>query len=262
MTRRATTPAPSYDKHDLYEHAVQSPAQTALFLHAAHAGNPETLCDDFCGAGAVARAFVRAFPAATALAVDNDPDALAALKARCDDDLAQRVTPRKANVLTTNARADVITALNFPLGYFHSRPDLLKYLKNARARLETQGILVVDTYGGPTAFQTGRYEVKLDNGVRYTWEQRDANPLTARVLNAMHFDIPGGKPLRDAFVYDWRLWSVPELRDALHEAGFSHTDVYLSLGSALDAKGRLMIHPAEEPEQLDEDFVAYLVARR
>ncbi len=262
MTRRAPTRAISTDKHDLYEHAVQSPAQTALFLHAAHANEPTTLCDDFCGAGAVARAFTTAYPDATAIAIDNDPDALAALKARCDDDLAQRITTRKANVVTTNAQADIIAALNFPVGYFHTRPDLLKYLKNARARLNPKGILVIDTYGGPTSFQTGRYEVKLDNGVRYTWEQRDANPLTGRVLNAMHFDIPGAKPLRDAFLYDWRLWSVPELRDALDEAGFTHTDVYLSLGSALDSQGRLIIHPSEEPEHLDEDYVAYLVARR
>lgn len=260
----ATAPSPSkrLDKHDLYELAVQSPTQTALFLHAAHAGYPEVICDDFCGAGAVARAFVSAFPSATAIAIDHDPEALAALKARCDEELAGRITARKANVLTTRASADIIAALNFPVGYFHDRSSLLTYFRRCRARLKPRGILVIDTYGGPSAFQTGRYDVRLDNGVRYTWEQREANPLTARVLNAMHFEIPRQAALRNAFVYDWRLWSVPELRDALNEAGFTRSDVFLSMGSSIDAQGRLRIAPAQAPESLDDDYVAYLVARR
>lgn len=254
-------PAPP-DKHDLYEHAVQSPAQTALFLHTVHAKKPRTLCDDFCGAGAIARAFLHTFPDAKATAIDKDAAPLRALRERADESIAPRLTIRKANVLATRARADVIAALNFPLGYFHDRTNLLKYLRAARARLNPAGVLVADTYGGPSAFQTGRYDVKLDNAVRYTWEQREANPLTGRVLNAMHFDVPSSGPMRDAFVYDWRLWSVPELRDAMTEAGFKSVDAYLSLGSAIDAHGRLLVQPADAPDELDEDYVAYLVARR
>ena len=32
--------------------------------------------------------------------------------------------------------------------------------------------------------------------------------------------------MKNAFVYDWRLWSIPETRDAMKEAGFSDTAVY------------------------------------
>jgi hypothetical protein len=32
--------------------------------------------------------------------------------------------------------------------------------------------------------------------------------------------------MRRAFSYDWRLWSIPELRDLLAEIGFSETEVY------------------------------------
>lgn len=31
--------------------------------------------------------------------------------------------------------------------------------------------------------------------------------------------------IEDAFVYRWRLWSVPELREAMLEAGFASTEV-------------------------------------
>ncbi len=32
-------------------------------------------------------------------------------------------------------------------------------------------------------------------------------------------------PLRRAFTYDWRLWSLPELREVLAEAGFERIEV-------------------------------------
>jgi hypothetical protein len=32
--------------------------------------------------------------------------------------------------------------------------------------------------------------------------------------------------MRNAFTYDWRIWSIPELRDLLIEAGFTETAVY------------------------------------
>ena len=32
--------------------------------------------------------------------------------------------------------------------------------------------------------------------------------------------------MKDAFVYDWRLYSIPEVRDALLEAGFSDVSVF------------------------------------
>jgi hypothetical protein len=32
--------------------------------------------------------------------------------------------------------------------------------------------------------------------------------------------------MKDAFTYDWRLWTIPELRDAMLEAGFSDVAVF------------------------------------
>jgi len=61
------------------------------------------------------------------------------------------------------------------------------------------------------------------------WEQREFDPCTARAVNAMHFRVERDgeivQSLEDAFVYSWRLWSVPELRDAMTEAGFTATEV-------------------------------------
>jgi hypothetical protein len=32
--------------------------------------------------------------------------------------------------------------------------------------------------------------------------------------------------MQDAFTYDWRIWSIPEVRDALMEVGFQDVRVY------------------------------------
>jgi len=66
--------------------------------------------------------------------------------------------------------------------------------------------------------------------VHYTWEQREADALTAMVTAAIHFRVVADgeviAELPDAFVYRWRLWSIPELREAMLESGFASTEVH------------------------------------
>jgi hypothetical protein len=77
--------------------------------------------------------------------------------------------------------------------------------------------------------------------VRSTWEQRKADPVTARVQNVLSFrvdrdgDVVCEAP--QAFVYDWRVWSLPELADAARAAGFASSAVYAHLAN--DAEGRM-----------------------
>lgn len=251
------------DRYDLYELAATDPRRTIPFLLAVHAGAPTSLREDFCGSGALARAWASSDPSRTSLAVDLDPEALEALRARLTHDARARVTLRCADVMATTDQADLIAALNFPIGYFHSRSALLAYLRHAHACLRPSGVLVFDTYLGRDAFTPSEVDQDLPGGMVYTWEQREADPLTGRVLNAMHFAPKGrrGPSIRDAFTYDWRLWSVPELRDALEEAGFGAVRVYARLGDAIDSQGRVLLRPAE-PDDLDDNDVVYLAARR
>jgi hypothetical protein len=50
-----------------------------------------------------------------------------------------------------------------------------------------------------------------------------------RVVNSLHFRVERDGEIVaahfDAFVYTWRMWSVPELRDAMLEAGFATTRI-------------------------------------
>ena len=185
---------PPLDRLSLYELAVTDAPRLARFVHAAHGRSPLTLREDFSGSGALARAWPALVPGGAALAVDLDPDPLRRAK-------APGVRTLRADVLDCPAKADVIAATNFPLGYFHTRPALLAYLKHARRCLNPKGILLADLYGGRDALTPLKIRRKLrapsGERVEYTWEQREADPSTNLVLDTLSFKItarPGAKP--------------------------------------------------------------------
>lgn len=250
---------------DLYELCVQSPKQVVDLLRAIHGNEPKLLGEDFAGSGAVSRAWVGQSDAHRASCVDRDAEALS----RCDG--AARIQTRVGDVMEEHALADAIWVGNFSIGYLHDRPSLLAYLEHVRSRLRSGGVFVCDTYGGETAYTIGEVHRfhplpalrSPDNKggwrVRYTWEQREADPLTGMVTNALHFRIERAgfidAELIDAFIYRWRLWSIPELRDAMVEAGFASTNVYGQLPDALDGDGRPYIRPTENPGDVEDSFI-------
>ncbi len=258
MTAGART---AMDAFDLYERAATDGSRSVEFLLAVHGGAASILAEDFCGSGALSRAWAEGSADRRVIAADADPAALDALRARLAPEAAQRVALRCADVRAVTDPADIIAAFNFPIGYWHARADLVAYFRHARSRLRGGGCLVVDIYGGATAFQPGEYEQALPGGIVYIWEQAEADALTGRVRNAMHFTLPGGRELRNAFEYDWRLWSIAEVREAMAEAGFARSEVYGSLGDAIDGAGRLRVRPLEHGDELDEDYVVYIAGR-
>lgn len=253
------------DRYDLYELAVTDPPGLTRFLDAVHGRAPRILREDFSGSAALARHWAGLSPKHSAIAVDRDAEALARA-AR-----TPRLTTRRADVLRARDRADIIACTNFPIGYWHTRADLIKYLKHARARLRPRGVFIADTYGGADAFTPGKTTTRLrgpgDERIEYTWEQREADPITGRVVDALHFRIRArGRAratiLRDAFVYDWRLWSIPELTDAYREAGFRKVEVYNTLGDAIDQDGRLYVRAIGPGDDLGPSWVVYVVGRK
>ncbi len=258
-------PRESADIFDLYERAAQSPGMQARFIRALHggrAGETVTLAEDFCGTGAVSRAWVALDPAHRAVCADHDPEPIARLRDRAADDV--RIVILRRDVLDVDEPAGVIAVLNFSICEIHTRQALVRYLAHARGRLVDEagapGALVLDIYGGIDAMCAGESEIEIRGEVRYVWEQREADPLTGMVVNAMHFHPRGTAPIRDAFVYRWRLWSVPELRDALAEAGFARVAVYDRLGDAIDSDGAVYAMPIDDPADMDENYVVYLAA--
>ena len=250
-----------HDPLDLYEHAVQSPAHLAPFLVALHGAGPTRLREDFGGTGALARAFVHAAPGRVALVVDLDPAPLA----RCAGHPDLRTLVADATALDDADPADIVFVGNFSLGYVECRRRLARYLEASRRRLAPGGLFACDMYGGPGAWRLGGLarRVPLPDGstLHYWWEHQAADPLTGIVVNAISFRIETAgeivEELPRAFVYRWRLRSLPELRDLLLDAGFESIEVRLH--ADLDRQGRPT--PVATPDELAADWTALITAR-
>ena len=231
----------TYNKHDLYELCVQSPKDLVPLLRAVHGSEPVTLGEDFSGTAALSHLWVER-EECKAIAVDFDQESLSKRGNH------ERITKHECDVRDVETSCDVLFVGNFSIGYLHTRDELVEYLKHVKSRLETGGVFICDTYGGDTAYTLGgvhrAHPMPGGKLCRYTWEQHEADPTTGMVTNLIHFRVERAGviefELEDAFVYQWRLWSIPELRDAMADAGFSESLVYTKLADALDADGTRM----------------------
>jgi SAM-dependent methyltransferase len=199
------------------------------------------LREDFCGTAALACAWVRRGPDHLAWGVDRDREPLAWCRAKRLPWLrrgAERVTLENRDVRARRAtKVDVVVAFNFSYWVFHERRDLVGYFRSVRRSLRPHGMLFVNAFGGAESMRTltERSRIAAGNGpdgephpaFTYEWEQARFNPIDHRILCHIHFRLANGTRLRRAFTYDWRVWSVPEIRDAMRDAGFRASHVYV-----------------------------------
>ncbi len=276
---RRVGPGPELSPLHLYELCVQNTRVLAPLLRAIHGGTPRILHEDFCGSAALSRAWVSGSPGGRALATDRDPLPLAHAR-RAPGGRARALRLRRADVLAAppaprpHTPADVIFVGNFSIGEIHARAGLVGYLRACRARLArvpVPGVFVCDTYGGTSAWRTGGVQrlhpVPGDTRtrIRYTWQQRAANPLTGVVENALHFRVERAGVVvaehTDAFVYRWRLWTLAELRDAMLEAGFRTVQVYGQVPDAADGDGNAYALPITDAADLGDNWIVCVAAR-
>ena len=261
------------DAFACYELCVQGPGHVVNLLRGAHGAGPLALREDFCGTAAVARRWVRD-AGASALAIDIDAGAAARARdeaARAGVDKLVRVV--RADCLGPEAPeegADVVFAGNFSIGYIYERGALVEYLKASRERLrhgprarEARGIFACDLYGGASALVRGGVERRHAGpegvSVRYTWAHEEADARTGMVVNSISFRVErGGEVVEEwprAFVYRWRLWGLPELGDALREAGYGKVELYREAGE------HGTVEPVPAGAELGADWTVLVVAR-
>ncbi|MBK9470857.1 MAG: class I SAM-dependent methyltransferase [bacterium] len=255
------------DKHWLYQNSVQNPSVEVPFIDRVFANEfgrkPSVLREDFCGTALLCSWWVKARATNRAIGVDFDGPTLewgrvnnlAPLGAK-----AERVTLIQDDVRSVRApKADVLMASNFSWWGFKTRDELAVYLRNCRASLKPEGILVMDCYGGPEA-QVVQEEQRDQDGFTYVWDQDHFNPVTGEVRCLIHFDFPTGPRMTRAFTYDWRLWHVPETCDLLRECGFSRVMVYWE---GTDRKGEPNgVFRVSTKGDLAPAWIAYMVAVR
>jgi SAM-dependent methyltransferase len=179
----------------------------------------------------------------------------------------QRLSPEQrtrlqvvqANVLEVETPpADIVVAFNFSYWTFKTREELKRYFLQARKGLRKDGIFCLDIYGGPEAHEEREESTEFDD-FTYVWDQSRVDPITGRTLCYIHFRFPDKSRIDKAFTYDWRLWSIPEVRELLAEAGFSSSTVYWQ-GTDEDGDADDVFEPAEEGDA-DLAWIAYIVAQ-
>jgi SAM-dependent methyltransferase len=230
-----TTEQPKFDKYEYYRTSVQGPSGLVATLdefysEARGGAKPRTLREDFCGTFDNCCAWVRRGPERRAVGVDFDSEPLVygcthyRPKLRLLEQLRVRVI--QDNVLARSLpNADMIVALNLSYFVFKTRVELLDYFRNCMRTLEPDGMLVLDCLGGPAHHKPHEQSDQRD-GFTYFFEQEGFDPATHEALFHIHFQRDGERKRRRVFTYDWRIWTVPELRDALLEAGFAAVRTY------------------------------------
>lgn len=253
-------------KYDWYERAVQNPESEVDFMRdwykKFHGRYPIWLREDFCGTGAISCEWVSRGSKFYAFGVDLDPEPIKMGKKRHWGKLAPKVRARmeyvEGNVLDKHSqRPDVVCAFNFSYFIFKTRPQLLKYFKAVRQSLGKQGVFFIDLFGGPESQKVLEENRKVKN-ITYYWDCQSFNPITAECTFAIHFREGKGKKHLNVFTYDWRLWTLPELRDMLAEAGFSKCIAFME-GDDDEGGGDGVYAPAEVVENCDA-WVAYVAA--
>jgi hypothetical protein len=221
------------DRHDLYERAVQDPAGDAAFLQRVYRrlrGRPALgLREDFCGTAVISLAWIHGRRDRWAVGIDLDGDTLAWSRehrvAKAPLHEARRLRLFQANVLAgVGPKADVACALNFSYCTFQTRELLRAYFAATRRRLAADGLFFLDVLGGRDAMIRDETSTGLGE-FTYRWEQASFDPLTHHIVCHIHFDFPDGSSIPRAFTYDWRLWTVPELKEILLEAGYTRVHV-------------------------------------
>ncbi|GLT63859.1 hypothetical protein SLA2020_363910 [Shorea laevis] len=140
--------------------------------------------------------------------------------ASADDERIKRISSLPAR--------DIVCAFNYSCCCLHKRAELVQYFKHVLDVLSKKGgIFVMDLYGGTSSECKLRLQRRFPN-FTYVWEQAEFDIVQRMTRISLHFHLQKQqKKLRHAFSYSWRLWSLPEIRDCLEEAGFKSVHFWI-----------------------------------
>ncbi len=271
--------AETADHHLLYQASVQSPDVEIAFFENCYrslrGAEPQLLREDFCGTALLASEWVKSDAQRRAIGVDLCGETLEwGWRHNIEpagEEVATRIQLLQQNVLeVATDNADIICAFNFSYMIFKQRATLLEYFRQAHASLDENGLFFLDLLGGTETMDVAdefRDIEEDDLDFMYHWDQQSFNPINHDIECAIHFEFPDGSELQNAFVYNWRLWTLPELKDLLLEAGFRHVRFYWEEfeddgdpdNEYLEGTGEYM--EVEEVEQ-QESWLCYILAEK
>ena len=265
--------AETADRHLCYEQSVQCAEAEIDFVtttfKALRNREVRELREDFCGTATVCCDFVARHADNRAYGVDLDTDVLNWGREHrvnaLTSEQALRVSLIEDNVLTAKTpKVDALLAMNFSYWLFKEREDLVNYFKIARESLKDDGIMFLDAFGGYESFQELEEEREIDDddaGFAYVWDQASFNPINNNMICHISFHFNDGSVMKNAFTYDWRMYTLPEIRDILKDAGFQKSTIYWEGWDEDEEEGNGVYEPAEQGEA-DPGWVVYITAEK
>jgi SAM-dependent methyltransferase len=262
------TMAEQADRHELYEASVQNVEEECRFItdtfKTLRGREPLSLREDFCGTASAACQWVTLGTDRTAIGVDFDNEVLEWGRknraSRLTPDQQSRLELIESDVLeVTTAQVDAVGAMNFSYWIFQTRPQMIQYFSRIREALKDDGVFFLDAFGGYESMEEMKEKTKYEN-FTYVWDQARYSPVTGEMECHIHFKFPDKSKLKRAFSYTWRLWTLPEIKELLLEAGFKNPTVYWE-GTDKDGEGDGVFTPDERGEA-DAGWIAYIVAEK
>lgn len=270
LTKNGTglTMAEQADRHELYEESVQNVEEECRFItntfETLRGRTPLTFREDFCGTASAACHWTTLSDAHSSIGVDIDQEVLEWGRAnrvgRLNPEGQSRVQLIQSDVMEVETpKVDAVGAFNFSYWIFQTRPLILQYFRAIRETLADDGIFFLDAFGGYEAMEEMKEKTKYDN-FTYVWEQKRYSPVSGEMECHIHFKFPDKSKMKRAFSYTWRLWTLPEIRELLAEAGFRNPTVYWE-GTDKDGEGDGVFTP-DEVGEADAGWIAYIVAEK
>lgn len=262
------TMAEQADIHELYEKSVQNVEHEVEFLQDTfqkiRGRTAHLYREDFCGTASASCQWVRQGKDFYAIGVDIEPSVLEWGRthrvSRLPESDRERVSLVESDVMTVETPpVDLLAACNFSYFIFDTRDKMRAYFERAYAALKDDGVMFLDIFGGPEAQEETREKTK-QKGFTYIWHQAEFHPVTHHIRCHIHFKFPDGSKIKKAFTYEWRLWTAPEIRELLLEAGFKKATVYWE-GEDEDGEGTGEF-TADEKGVADLAWIAYIVAEK
>ena len=261
------TQAISFDKYDLYEKSVQSPRSDIEFYVQTYKElkkkKPKFFREDFCGTFSLSAEWVKFNSGHVAYGLDIDPEPMdygrQYFESRLNADQKKRLHIKDHNVLVGPLPSvDVAVAMNFSYFCFKTRPLLKQYFQNVYNSIRKDGLFIVDIFGGSQCYDTIE-DVHKKKKFTYYWDQVSFDPISNFALFYIHFRV-NGKKVTKVFKYDWRMWSIPEVRELMEEVGFKKTHVYWE-GTTRKGEGDGKFKRTEKGESC-LSWIAYITAEK
>jgi SAM-dependent methyltransferase len=256
-------------RHDLYQRSVQCVEaecdmidDTFLDIRKRRA---KVLREDFCGTANTSCEWVRRRKTNRAVGVDLDSEVMAWGQkhniGKLKKSAARRIRLLQADVLKVDSEpVDIVLAMNFSYQLLKQRKAMRRYFSRVRKALVDDGVFFLDAYGGYDSYRVTKERIK-HKGFTYIWDQAEFNPITHEMICHIHFTFPDGSKMKRAFSYDWRMCTLPEIRDLLTEVGFSKVTVYWEETDEETGEGN-GIYSATDQGDPDPNWVCYLSAEK